>query len=70
MATQDDKVEIDDSLYSRQRYVLGDVAMKRMAKSNVLLSGLGGIGIEIGKLYAMEIALRIGLICIKNIEIA
>lgn len=40
--------EIDDSLYSRQRYVLGDQAMKRMASSNVFLSGMNGLGIEIG----------------------
>ena len=33
---------IDDSLYSRQRYVLGDRAMKTMAASKVLLCGLGG----------------------------
>ena len=42
-------MEIDDSLYSRQRYVLGDSAMKRMAKSSVLLCGVGGTGIEIAK---------------------
>ncbi|ESO94579.1 hypothetical protein LOTGIDRAFT_232383 [Lottia gigantea] len=41
--------EIDDSLYSRQRYVLGDSAMKRMAQSSVLLCGVGGLGIEIAK---------------------
>ncbi|XP_053405676.1 ubiquitin-like modifier-activating enzyme 6 isoform X2 [Mercenaria mercenaria] len=46
MATE---VEIDDSLYSRQRYVLGDGAMQRMAKASVLLYGVGGLGIEIGK---------------------
>eukprot|EP00048_Salpingoeca_helianthica_P016079 m.230351 g.230351 ORF g.230351 m.230351 type:complete len:1021 (-) comp17989_c0_seq1:244-3306(-) len=40
---------IDDSLYSRQRYVLGDGAMLRMAKSTVFLSGLGGLGVEIAK---------------------
>ena len=39
---------IDDSLYSRQRYVLGDGAMKRMAQSNVFLAGLGGLGVETG----------------------
>ena len=33
---------------SRQRYVLGDNAMKAMAHSNVFLSGLGGLGVEIG----------------------
>uniref|UniRef100_A0A8C5FQD7 Ubiquitin-activating enzyme E1 C-terminal domain-containing protein n=1 Tax=Gadus morhua TaxID=8049 RepID=A0A8C5FQD7_GADMO len=41
-------MEIDDSLYSRQRYVLGDTAMQKMAQSSVFLSGMGGLGIEIG----------------------
>ena len=36
------------TLYSRQRYVLGDSAMKRMAHSAVLVYGMGGLGIEIG----------------------
>ena len=34
---------------SRQRYMLGDGAMLKMARSNVFLSGLGGLGVEIGK---------------------
>lgn len=42
-------VDIDDSLYSRQRYVLGDNAMQRLAKSSILLYGVGGLGIEIAK---------------------
>lgn len=42
-------MEIDDALYSRQRYVLGDKAMQRMAESNIFISGVGGIGIEIAK---------------------
>ncbi|XP_073242373.1 ubiquitin-like modifier-activating enzyme 6 [Porites lutea] len=42
-------VEIDDSLYSRQRYMLGDGAMIKMAQSKVFLSGLGGLGVEIAK---------------------
>ncbi|XP_067886540.1 ubiquitin-like modifier-activating enzyme 6 isoform X2 [Heterodontus francisci] len=42
-------MEIDDSLYSRQRYVLGDNAMYQMAQSHVFLSGIGGLGIEIAK---------------------
>ncbi|KAJ8299843.1 hypothetical protein KUTeg_022590 [Tegillarca granosa] len=50
MATE---VEIDDSLYSRQRYVLGDSAMKRMASSSVLIYGMGGLGIEIAKNLAL-----------------
>ena len=41
--------EIDESLYSRQLYVLGHEAMKKMANSNVLISGMKGLGIEIAK---------------------
>ena len=41
--------EIDESLYSRQLYVLGHEAMKRMSVSHVLVAGLKGLGVEIGK---------------------
>lgn len=41
--------EIDEGLYSRQLYVLGHDAMRRMARSDVLISGLGGLGVEIAK---------------------
>ncbi|KAM8939696.1 ubiquitin-like modifier-activating enzyme 6 [Pelodytes ibericus] len=44
-----DSMEIDDGLYSRQRYVLGDTAMQKMARSHVFLSGIGGLGVEIAK---------------------
>ena len=40
---------IDEGLYSRQLYVLGHQAMKKMASSNVLISGLKGLGAEIAK---------------------
>ncbi|KJE96221.1 ubiquitin-like modifier-activating enzyme 1 [Capsaspora owczarzaki ATCC 30864] len=40
---------IDESLYSRQLYVLGHEAMKKMSVSNVLISGLKGLGVEIAK---------------------
>uniref|UniRef100_A0A8B9MHD7 E1 ubiquitin-activating enzyme n=1 Tax=Accipiter nisus TaxID=211598 RepID=A0A8B9MHD7_9AVES len=33
----------------RQRYVLGDTAMQKMAQSHVFLSGIGGLGVEIAK---------------------
>lgn len=44
----DAKMEIDKDLYSRQLYVLGEEAMKKMASSSVLVSGMGGLGVEIG----------------------
>ena len=40
--------EIDESLYSRQLYVLGHEAMRRMGSSHVLVAGLKGLGVEIG----------------------
>ena len=42
--------DIDESLYSRQLYVLGHEAMRKMASANVLIWGLsGGLGVEIAK---------------------
>ncbi|GAA6033685.1 hypothetical protein JCM8097_004381 [Rhodosporidiobolus ruineniae] len=41
--------KLDESLYSRQLYVLGHEAMKRMAASDVLIIGLSGLGVEIAK---------------------
>lgn len=41
--------EIDEGLYSRQLYVLGHDAMRKMASSDVLISGLGGLGVEVAK---------------------
>ena len=34
---------------SRQRYVLGDSAMHAMASADVFISGMGGLGVEIGE---------------------
>ncbi|KAM7222764.1 hypothetical protein V8F06_001951 [Rhypophila decipiens] len=45
--------EIDEGLYSRQLYVLGHEAMKRMGASNVLIVGLKGLGVEIAKNIAL-----------------
>ncbi len=44
-----DGVEIDEGLYSRQLYVLGHDAMRKMGAANVLISGMKGLGIEIGE---------------------
>ena len=35
---------IDESLYSRQLFVMGERAMRSMAQSRVFLSGLSGLG--------------------------
>jgi len=40
---------IDEGLYSRQIYVLGKEAMARMAGCKILVSGLGGLGVEVAK---------------------
>lgn len=45
--------EIDESLYSRQLYVLGHEAMKRMSSSHVLVAGLRGLGVEIGWFFIL-----------------
>ena len=45
---------IDDDFYNRQRYVLGEEAMKMVTKSAVFLCGLsGGVGVEIAKNVAL-----------------
>ena len=44
-----DEVQIDEALYSRQLYVLGHEAMRRMAGATVLIVGLKGLGVEIAK---------------------
>ncbi|KAA1074144.1 hypothetical protein PGT21_008632 [Puccinia graminis f. sp. tritici] len=44
-----DQSTIDESLYSRQLYVLGHDAMQKMANSDVLIVGMKGLGVEIAK---------------------
>ena len=44
--------EIDEDLHSRQRAVYGRDTMRRMFASNVLISGMQGLGAEIGMLFA------------------
>jgi len=40
---------IDENLYSRQLYVLGEDAMKKMANTKILISGMNGVGLEAAK---------------------
>ena len=40
--------EIDEDLYSRQLYVMGHKAQRRMGNSSILIIGMNGLGVEIG----------------------
>ncbi|RNA32502.1 ubiquitin-like modifier-activating enzyme 6 [Brachionus plicatilis] len=42
-------IDIDNDLYSRQIYVLGNQAMQKLAKSKILLHSVGPLGVEIAK---------------------
>ena len=42
--------EIDENLYDLQRYLHGIESQKKISKSKILLVGLKGLGIEIGKI--------------------
>jgi len=44
-----ENLSIDEGLYSRQLYVMGHEAQRRMAKSNILIIGLNGLGVEVAK---------------------
>ncbi|XP_059588518.1 ubiquitin-like modifier-activating enzyme 1 [Alligator mississippiensis] len=49
MARNGSDADIDEGLYSRQLYVLGHEAMRRMQGAAVLVSGLRGLGLEVAK---------------------
>jgi ubiquitin-activating enzyme E1 len=44
----DSKDDVDEALYSRQLYVMGHEAQRKMAASDVLIMGLNGLGVEVG----------------------
>lgn len=41
--------QVDEALYSRQLYVMGHEAQRKMQLSNILIVGLRGLGVEIAK---------------------
>lgn len=43
--------DIDEDLHSRQLAVYGRETMRRLFGSNVLVSGMQGVGVEIGKIF-------------------
>lgn len=61
---------IDESLYSRQLYVLGHEAMKQMSTSNVLIVGLRGLGAEVAKNIALAGVKSVSLYDPHPVEIA
>ncbi|CAH2352326.1 ubiquitin-activating enzyme E1 1 [[Candida] railenensis] len=66
---QDGVEGIDESLYSRQLYVLGKEAMLKMQNSSVLIIGLRGLGIEIAKNLALAGVKSIGLYDPEQVEL-
>lgn len=47
--SQEQGENLDSNLYSRQIYAIGESAMIKLRKANVLISGLGGVGVEVAK---------------------
>ncbi|XP_037069902.1 ubiquitin-like modifier-activating enzyme 1 isoform X3 [Pollicipes pollicipes] len=62
--------QLDEGLYSRQLYVLGRDAMQRMAASNILISGLRGLGVEIAKNVILSGVKRVTLHDPGTVEVA
>jgi hypothetical protein len=44
------EVDIDEDLHSRQLAVYGRETMRRLVGANILISGLNGLGVEVGML--------------------
>lgn len=53
---------VDEALYSRQLYIFGHDAQKRMAETNVLIVGLKGLGVEIAKNTILAGVKSVGLL--------
>lgn len=60
---------MDEALYSRQLYTIGHEAMASIQETNILISGLGGLGIEVAKCVILGGVKSIVLHDNKNISI-
>ena len=58
---------IDEGLYSRQLLTFGEEAMKKMIGSNILISGMTGLGIEVAKCIILSGAKSVTLHDTENI---
>jgi ubiquitin-activating enzyme E1 len=61
-------VDIDESLYSRQLYVIGKEAMTKLSQSSVLILGLSGMGVEVAKNVILSGVKNIMLCDVENIS--
>ena len=66
--TSKEEIKIDEGLYSRQLYVLGHEAMKKMAESNILIIGLNSLGVEVAKNVILSGVNSVTLHDIGNVE--
>lgn len=62
MSGAKDAGTIDESLYSRQLYVMGHDAQRRMQDSRVLIVGLDGLGVETAKNVILAGVKSVGLL--------
>ena len=69
MTDQNKSPKIDENLYSRQIFVLGIDAMKKLAANSVLISGMGGLGVEIAKNVILAGVKSVTIQDTKNAEI-
>ena len=58
----DEEDDVDEGLYSRQLYVMGRDAQRRLSRSSVLVIGLGPVGAELCKNLALAGVRRIALL--------
>mmetsp|Transcript_18112 Transcript_18112/g.27166 ORF Transcript_18112/g.27166 Transcript_18112/m.27166 type:complete len:1043 (-) Transcript_18112:182-3310(-) len=61
---------VDESLYSRQLYVYGAAAQRKMQESNVLLVGLKGLGVEIAKNIILSGVKSVGIVDPEPVKIS
>jgi ubiquitin-activating enzyme E1 len=61
---------VDEALYSRQLYVFGHEAQKRLSESNVLIVGLRGLGVEIAKNIILAGVKSVGLLDNAPVQIS
>lgn len=62
------EIKIDEGLYSRQLYVMGEEAMKKMLTSDILIVGMNGLGVEIAKNVILAGVKSVGVLDNKKTE--